>query len=264
MGYLNPYVEVSREAGQWTCALCGWINVLDRSFTDADLKQMAASACEIPASQEYIDKPPPVPVYILAFDTTPQAAASGFLDASCEIVKKLAEENAFPPCESKVCLLTYDSHVHFYSLKESLKQPRMMTQCEGLDTLPVPVECLVCEIGEVRRNLCSVLESIPRCAKASALSKTTPACLPDVLRKMKLLLADMAGGKAAIFHAGPIKAESAQETSAVQGMNKLLGITDVAFRKLGSELIATKRITCDLFMAANAYRVTIRRVTVDV
>jgi protein transport protein SEC24 len=65
------------------------------------------------------------PVYFFVIDVSVTAVNSGMLATTAAAIKSCLD-NLPGADRTRIGFLTYDQHLHFYSLKASLTQPQMM------------------------------------------------------------------------------------------------------------------------------------------
>jgi protein transport protein SEC24 len=179
----------------WQCSICNSLNYLDSPATSTELAQLSSPAFEIAATEDYIAQLPSPPTYLFLIDVTKDSIESGFLSIICQTLYKLIEEEAIPGGErSKVALITYDKDIHYYCLDKNLQQP-LMINCCGNDPVPVPIQKLFVDLEDCKRNLLSLLESLP---KAFMGIEPKISIFLHVLKKVKLFMENR-GGKAIFF-----------------------------------------------------------------
>ena len=72
-------------------------------------------------------RPPMPPVYFFVIDVSVSAVNSGMVATTAAAIKSCLE--SLPGAErTRIGFLTFDQHLHFYSLKASLTQPQMMVR----------------------------------------------------------------------------------------------------------------------------------------
>jgi hypothetical protein len=150
-----------------------------------------------------------VPSYILAFDVTHYSISSEFLAQSCKIIHQLFENNEFPykDTEAKICILTYDTMIHYYAIKGSNKQPKMIVGADLPSSLPLPLEEILCDFSDAKSNVLSLLETLPKCFSSNSLPDKS-SCLIDLIKNMELILKD-ANAKVVILQAAQLHQEQA-------------------------------------------------------
>ena len=87
-----------------------------------DRSELNFGTIDFIASQEYMNRPPMPPVYAFVLDVSKPAILSGYLQYALHTIKSVFESGTMPD-RTKVCFVTFDSSVHFYSLRATAKQP---------------------------------------------------------------------------------------------------------------------------------------------
>ena len=120
---------------KWICNFCGDINPTDNYYysplTSVGLRQdyedraeLSKGSVDFVASNEYMNRPPMPPTYVFVMDVSKPAIDSGYLQIATNTIKSVVEQKLLPGGErTRVCFITYDSSVHFYNLRSTLKQP---------------------------------------------------------------------------------------------------------------------------------------------
>lgn len=73
-------------------------------------------------------RPPMPPVYFFVIDVSVSAVNSGMVATTAAAIRSCLD--SLPGAErTRIGFLTFDQHLHFYSLKASLSQPQMMVSC---------------------------------------------------------------------------------------------------------------------------------------
>ena len=74
------------------------------------------------ASNEYMNRPPMPPTYVFVLDVFKPAIDTGYLALAASTIKSVIESKLLPGGErTKIGFITYDSSVHFYNLRSTLK-----------------------------------------------------------------------------------------------------------------------------------------------
>lgn len=69
-----------------------------------------------------MNRPPMPPTYIFVLDVSKPALDTGYLQTAVATIKSVLESGLLPGFDrAKVGFLTYDSSVHFYNLRPTLK-----------------------------------------------------------------------------------------------------------------------------------------------
>jgi len=98
---------------------------------------------------------------------------------------------------ARIAFVTYDSSVHFYNLRSTLKQPQMLvvTDIEAM-YLPLP-EDLIVDLSESLELVTSLLDSLP---SLFAKTQIVDNCFVAALQAANLL-ANPIGGRLIFFQA---------------------------------------------------------------
>ncbi|CAM6099065.1 unnamed protein product [Calypogeia fissa] len=169
--YINAYVTFTDGGRRWRCNVCVLLNEVPVEYfcpLDANGKrrdaeerpELSKGSVEFVASTEYMVRPPMPPVYFFLIDVSLSAIRTGMLQVACETIKaSLDKLPGFP--RTQIGFITFDSTLHFYSLKSSLTQPQMMVVAELDDPfLPMPDDLLV-NLSESRTVVEALLDSLP-------------------------------------------------------------------------------------------------------
>lgn len=167
--YINPFVEFKNNYGIWVCNVCGRQNELPATYS-AEIKDPAKlqdhpeifdASFEIIAPQEYTVRPPQPPTFVFLIDVSSRAVSSGMLSIVCQSISVCLD--SLPGKErTNVAFVTFDSAVHVYSLKPSLKIPQAFVLPNISDIhLPIPSDLLV-NLAESRHMVDFLLQSLPR------------------------------------------------------------------------------------------------------
>jgi len=79
------------------------------------------------ASNEYMNRPPMPPTYIFILDVSKPAMDTGYLASAVATIKSVLDSQLLPGADrARIGFVTYDSSVHFYNLRATLKQPQML------------------------------------------------------------------------------------------------------------------------------------------
>ncbi|CAN4083632.1 unnamed protein product [Withania somnifera] len=169
--YINPYVTFTDSGRKWRCNICALLNEvpgeyfahLDASGRRVDLDQrpeLTKGSVEFIAPAEYMVRPPMPPLYFFLIDVSLTAVRSGMLEVLSQTIKSCLDSlPGFP--RTQIGFITYDSTVHFYSMKSSLIQPQMMVMSDLEDVfVPLPDDLLV-NLSESRTVVDAFLDSLP-------------------------------------------------------------------------------------------------------
>jgi protein transport protein SEC24 len=102
------------------------------------------------------------PTYVFVLDVSKPAIDTGYLGTAVATIKSVIENQLLPGSErARISFVTYDSSVHFYNLRSTLKQPQMLvvTDIEAM-YLPQPEDLLV-NLSDSSDLVTSLLDSLP-------------------------------------------------------------------------------------------------------
>ncbi|MCL7045120.1 hypothetical protein MKW94_012968 [Papaver nudicaule] len=169
--YVNPYVQFSEGGRKWRCNMCNLLNEVPGEYVapldangkrvDAEYRaELSKGTIEFIAPTEYMVRPPMPPTYFFLIDVSISAVKSGMIGIVAETIKSCLDElPGFP--RTQIGFITFDSTLHFYSMKSSLTQPQMMVVSDLDDLfLPLPDE-LVVNLSESRPVVDAFLDSLP-------------------------------------------------------------------------------------------------------
>ena len=125
------------------------------------------------------------PTYIFVLDVSKPALDTGYLATAVATIKSVLESQLLPGFDrAKVGFLTYDSAVHFYNLRSTLKQPQMLvvTDIEQV-YLPQP-EDLVVELQDSLELVTTLLDSLP---SLFSKSQTVDNCFVAALQAANMM-----------------------------------------------------------------------------
>ncbi len=131
--YVNPFIRFIDNGMKWICNFCGDINPTDNYYysplTAVGLRQdyedrveLSKGSVDFIASNEYMNRPPMPPTYVFVMDVSKPAIDTGYLLLATSTIKSIVEQKLLPGGErTRICFITYDSSVHFYNLRSTLK-----------------------------------------------------------------------------------------------------------------------------------------------
>lgn len=263
--YINPYVSWVENGRRWRCNLCGMLNDVPTTYfshldqhgqrRDKDQRpELSISSVEFIAPEDYMVRPPQPPVYFFLIDVSASAAASGMLE-SCVNAIKASLSDLPGSTRTQFGIITFDSNIHFYNLKSSLKAPQMLVVCDVADpSLPLPEDLLV-NLTDSRAVIEALLDSLP---SMFANNNAVVACTgPALLATMKVI--QHIGGKVVLCQTcmpslgiGSLKQRDNQRMMGTEMEHTLLNAEDKWYKEFGMEL-SRYQICVDLFIFANQY-----------
>jgi len=187
--YMNPFVQWHENGTTWSCNFCGSLNTTPSSYYcgldangkrhDADKRpELNHGSVEFVAPDEYMVRVPVPPAYVFVLDVSFNAVQSGMLASACEAI--LESLDALPGGDrTHVAIITFDTAVHFYSLKSTASAPAMLV-VPDIDNvlLPAAVEDMLVNLSDARPLVEALLESLPA---MHANSKAADVCLGPAL-----------------------------------------------------------------------------------
>lgn len=261
--YLNPFV-VLVDHRRWQCNMCYRINDIpeeltydysNRQYQDVRKRpELTYASVEFIAPSEYMLRPPQPSVFVFALDVSYNAIGTGYLHNACKIIGECLDKL---PGDSRTMIgfVTFNSSVHFYSLKASQSQPQMFLVSDLEDVyLPVPDGLLV-NIKENKDMILQLLESLPTSFDKELDTKCATGAAMLAAKK----LVSSIGGRITVFlscmpNVGPGKL-TLREISNISTSSKdvaTLNPTTDFYKKLALEC-AGEQIAIDLFVMAGQY-----------
>ncbi|KAL0922326.1 hypothetical protein M5K25_006302 [Dendrobium thyrsiflorum] len=203
--YINPYSTFTDAGRKWRCNICALMNdvpgeylcALDANGRRCDLDQrpeLSKGSVEFVAPTEYMVRPPMPPSYFFVIDVSVSAVRNGLLEVVAKTIKSCLDElPGFP--RTQIGFLTFDSTLHFYSLKSSLSQPQMMVVADLDDIfLPLPDDLLV-NLSDSRNVVDAFLDSLPSMFQDNA---NMESAFGPALKASHMIMSQL-GGKLLIF-----------------------------------------------------------------
>jgi protein transport protein SEC24 len=169
--YINPFVKFVENGRRWRCNNCGNINTVPNAYfctldaagvrnDIAERPELRKGQVEISAPAEYMVRPPQAPVFVFVIDVSYTAIVSGMLQVTVDSIKSSLDNLPGSP-RTQVAFLTFDSTVHFYNLKQTLRAPQMIAVSDIDDIyVPLPDDLLV-NLYESREVVDMLLDSLP-------------------------------------------------------------------------------------------------------
>lgn len=203
--YINSYVTFTDAGRKWRCNICSLMNdvpgeyfcALDANGRRCDMDQrpeLSKGSVEFVAPTEYMVRPPMPPIYFFIIDVSVSAVRNGLLEVVSKTIKSCLDDlPGFP--RTQIGFLTYDSTLHFYSLKSSLSQPQMMVVADLDDIfLPLPDDLLV-NLSDSRSVVDAFLDSLPSMFQDNA---NIESAFGPALKASFMIMSQL-GGKLLVF-----------------------------------------------------------------
>jgi protein transport protein SEC24 len=134
--YINPFMSFVDQGKFFICNLCGFSNDTPREYLcnlgpdgrrrDAnDRPELSRGTVEFVASKEFLVREPMPAVYFFLVDVSMNAVHTGATAAACSAISQALSDLPEGP-RTMVGIATFDSAIHFYSLKRAQQQPLML------------------------------------------------------------------------------------------------------------------------------------------
>ncbi|MCO5549252.1 hypothetical protein L7F22_002719 [Adiantum nelumboides] len=203
--YINPFAVFTDNGRRWKCNLCSLNNEVPSEYycpldqtgrrTDANERpELSQGSVEFIAPAEYMVRPPMPPVYFFLIDVSSSAIKTGMLQIAVDTIKSCLDKLPGYP-RTQIGFLTFDSTLHFYSLKSTLTQPQMLVVADLEDPfLPMPDDLLV-NLSESRAVVEALLNSLPSMFKDNL---NVESAVGPALRAAFMIMSQL-GGKLLFF-----------------------------------------------------------------
>jgi len=264
--YINPFATWFENGRRWRCNICQQLNEvpsayfchLDSQNRRRDIEQrpeLGHGVVEWVAPSEYMVRPPQAPSYFFVIDVSQAAIASGMLGGVASAISKSLDD--LPGGErTKVGFITFDTSVHYYSLKPGSSQAQMMVVGD-LNELFVPApDHLLTDLKDARMAVDHLLENLPTMFR----ERDAPAdsCLGPAL-KAAFTITKGIGGRMCIFQASP--PSLGEGTVRMRDNPRILGgpdevkllRPDVSWYKETALEFSRAQIAVDLYLFPNRY-----------
>nr|CAB3489788.1 unnamed protein product [Digitaria exilis] len=169
--YINPFMKFVDQGRHFICNLCGFRNDTPREYMcnlgpdgrrrDADDRpELCRGTVEFVATKEFLVRDPMPAVYFFLIDVSMNSIQTGATAAACSAIAQAISDLPEGP-RTMVGIATFDSAIHFYSLKRAQQQPLMLIVPDVQDVYTPLQTDLILPVSECRENLEQLLESIP-------------------------------------------------------------------------------------------------------
>jgi len=209
--YVNPFIQFLDGGARWCCNLCGLVNDVPQAYFSAvdphtgrradldERPELVHGSVEIVAPVDYMVRQPMPPCYFFVIDVSEAAVASGMLQTLSETVMSVLDKL---PGDKRTLIgfMTFDSTVHFYTLKAGADgTPQMFVMADLEDVfLPVVSQDLLVNLEESRSQVEQLVSSLPSMhAKTRDVETAFGPALEGALQVMTHI-----GGKMLLFLAG--------------------------------------------------------------
>ena len=170
--FVNPFIKII-DNDNWQCNICKAVNKMEDNFYKNDEEketkiELNNGSYEFLLNKSYWknNRPPNKLNYYFVIDISHKSIESGFAQCSLEIIKDCVINNYFYNYDSfpiKICLITYDTSVHFYSINEKSNQFTMYFTNESNEKdlfVPTFRDNLLVSLKENKNKFVQIIESI--------------------------------------------------------------------------------------------------------
>jgi len=185
--------------------------------------ELSSAVVEWIAPSEYMVRPPQAPTYFFVIDVGASAIRSGMLGGVASAISKSLDD--LPGgSRTKVGFVTFDTAVHYYSLRPGSDKAQMMVVAD-LDELFVPApDHLLSDLRDCREAVDHFLENLPTMFREE--DAPEDSCLGPAL-KAAFTIVKSIGGRMSIFQAAPPSlGEGAIRMGREAGHGRILGTAD--------------------------------------
>lgn len=263
--YINPFVSWVDNGRRWRCNICGMLNDVPASYfshldqqgqrRDKDQRpELNCCSVEFVAPGDYMVRPPQPPVYFFVIDVTSAAGSSGMLSSCVNAIRDSLDSLPGHP-RTQIGFITFDSSIHFYNLKSSLKAPQMLVVSDISDVIMPSPEDLLVNLQDSREVVEALLESLPAMFQNnSSMNSCTGAALLAAKRVIQNI-----GGKMLLFQTalpsigdGILKPRENPRLLGTEKEHLLLNPEALWYKDTAVEF-SRLQICCDVFLFSNQY-----------
>ncbi|XP_062182390.1 protein transport protein SEC24 B-like [Phragmites australis] len=267
--YINPFMRFVDQGRHFICNLCGFSNDTPRDYMcnlgpdgrrrDADDRpELCRGTVEFVATKEFLVRDPMPAVYFFLIDVSMNAIQTGATAAACSAIAQAISDLPEGP-RTMVGIATFDSAIHFYSLKRSQQQPLMLIVPDVQDVY-IPLQtALILPVSECWENLKQLLESIPDMFENNRVADSAFGAA----MKAAFLAMKSTGGKLLVFQSvlpslgvGSLSAREAEGraniTTGDKEAHKLLQPVDNTLKTMALEF-AEYQVCVDVFLTTQSY-----------
>ncbi|KAF2910869.1 protein transport protein SEC24 B isoform X2 [Oryza sativa Japonica Group] len=267
--YINPFMRFVDQGRRFICNLCGFSNDTPREYIcnlgpdgrrrDADDRpELCRGTVEFVASKEFLVRDPMPAVYFFLIDVSMNAIQTGSTAAACSAISQAISDLPEGP-RTMVGIATFDSAIHFYSLKRAQQQPLMLIVPDVQDVYTPLQKDLILPVSECRENLEQLLESIPSMFENNRVADSAFGAA----MKAGFLAMKSTGGKLLVFQSvlpslgvGSLSAREAEGRANVstgdKEPHKLLQPVDKTLKTMALEF-AEYQVCVDVFLTTQSY-----------
>ncbi|CAN6362943.1 unnamed protein product [Urochloa humidicola] len=267
--YINPFMKFVDQGRHFICNLCGFRNDTPRDYMcnlgpdgrrrDADDRpELCRGTVEFVATKEFLVRDPMPAVYFFLIDVSMNAIQTGATAAACSAIAQAISDLPEGP-RTMVGIATFDSAIHFYSLKRAQQQPLMLIVPDVQDVYTPLQTDLILPVSKCRENLEQLLESIPSMFENNRVADSAFGAA----MKAGFLAIKSTGGKLLVFQSvlpslgvGSLSAREAEGranvTTGDKEAHKLLQPVDNTLKTMALEF-AEYQVCVDVFLTTQSF-----------
>lgn len=267
--YINPFMRFVDQGKNFICNLCGFSNDTPREYLcnlgpdgrrrdSDDRPELCRGTVEFIASKEFLVREPMPAVYFFLVDVSMNAIHTGATAAACSAISQALPDLPEGP-RTMVGIATFDSTIHFYSLKRTQQQPLMLIVPDIQDVYTPLQMDLILPVSECRDSLDQLLESIPSMFENNRVADSAFGAA----MKASFLAMKPTGGKLLVFQSvlpsvgtGSLSAREAEGRSNIstgdKEAHKLLQPADKTLKTMALEF-AEYQVCVDVFLTTQSY-----------
>lgn len=264
--YVNYTCKFTGGGRHWICTMCRFVNdVPAEYFSPLDARGYRVDAAQRPelhratielvAPSEYMVRPPMPPVYLFVLEVTPAAVQSNALAACIAGIKRSID--AMPnEGRTRVGIITFDSSVHFYSLKPGPDpEPCVSVVADISDMfLPTP-DTLLAQLDECRPAFEKTLNMISASYSPgqNMQGQSSASCLGAAVQGAKKVL-EFSGGRLVLLASsrpttGPGALNDRADMSLLNtNRERAILRPSISFYRQAAVEMSKSQICCDLFL----------------
>jgi protein transport protein SEC24 len=222
-----------------------------------DRPELSRGTVEFVASKEFLVREPMPAVYFFLVDVSMNAVHTGATAAACSAISQALSDLPEGP-RTMVGIATFDSAIHFYSLKRAQQQPLMLIVPDIQDVYTPLQMDLILPVSECRDSLEQLLESIPSMFENNKVADSAFGAA----MKASFLAMKPTGGKLLVFQSvlpsvgtGSLSAREAEGRLNISGdkeAHKLLQPVDKTLKTMALEF-AEYQVCVDVFLTTQSY-----------
>ena len=259
--FINPFIKFI-DFDKWQCNICKNINKIEDYYFNSEKEKENKIELNY-GSYEFLlnksfwknDRPPNKLNYFFLIDISYKSIESGFAQCALESIKDCILNNYFYNYDNfpiKICIITYDTTIHFYSINEKSNQFKMFYVNDDKDIfIPTSIDNLLVSLSKNKNKLIQIIESIQNNIYNQLANndkiKTKEKNATKIFEAIKSvnLFGGVFGGKILIFSGSDIKNlemmnhikdENDLENESEEGYNKNLERAGKKLGQLGIDL----------------------------